>query len=124
MGTKLGNLQNGEAQLGHVLREKQWQDTLCMKKAKSLRSKQVDGFMLDKNSILHKFVRLKYTVDPTIVVPRKLTSLIIVEFHNGKDHQGVSLHSEHDKELLLVVWDAQRCTSTHQQLPVMYPIPT
>ena len=35
-----------------VLREEQWQGTLCMKKAKSIRSKQVYGFVLDENSIL------------------------------------------------------------------------
>ena len=34
--------------------------------------------MQDKNCILHKSVRLKYTVEPTIVVHMKLTSLIIV----------------------------------------------
>ena len=42
-----------------VLREEQQQDTFCMKKAKSIRSKQVDGFVLDENGMLHKFVRLK-----------------------------------------------------------------
>ena len=60
-----------------ILREAQQQDTFCMKKAKSVRSKEVDGFVLDENGILHKFVMLKYTLEPTIVVPRKLTSLII-----------------------------------------------
>ena len=45
--------------------------------------------MLD-NSILWKMVRLRYTIEPTIVVPRKLTSLIIVEFHNDEGHQGIS----------------------------------
>ena len=30
------------------------------------------------------------TTDDAIVVPRKLTSLIIVGFHNDKDHQGIS----------------------------------
>ena len=50
-----------------VLRKEQWQDTFCIKKAKSIRLKQVDGFVLDENSILHKFFRLKYTVQPTIV---------------------------------------------------------
>ena len=73
-----------------ILREEQWQDTFCMKKAKSIRSKQVNGFVLDENSILWKIDRLKYTIESTIVVPRKLTSLIIVEFHNGKGHQGIS----------------------------------
>ena len=37
-----------------------------------------------------KVVKCKYSVELTIVVPRKLTSLIIVEFHNAKGHQGIS----------------------------------
>ena len=75
-----------------VLREEQGQDIFCMKKVKRVRSKQVDGFVLDKNGILRKIVRLKYTVEPTIVVLRKLTSLIIIKFYNGKDHQGMIRH--------------------------------
>ena len=90
MDTKLSNLQNGEAQLGYILREGQEQDTFCMKKAKSIRSKEVDGFMLDKNGMLLKFVMLKYTIEPTMVIPRILTSLIIIEFHSGKGHQDIS----------------------------------
>ena len=35
-------------------------------------------------------VRLRYTIEPTIVVPRKLTTLIILELYNGKGHQGIS----------------------------------
>ena len=46
--------------------------------------------MLNKNNILRKVVKLRYTIEPTFVVPRKLTSLIIVEIHNGKGHQGIS----------------------------------
>ena len=34
-------------------------------------------------------VRLRCTTEPTIV-HRKLTSIIIVEFHSGKGHQGIS----------------------------------
>ena len=45
---------------------------------------------LDDNSILRKVVKLKYIVELTKAVPRKLTSLIILEFHNAKGHQGVS----------------------------------
>ena len=48
------------------------------------------SFLLDDNSILRKVVKLKYTVEPSMVVPRKLTSLIILEFHNAKGHQGIS----------------------------------
>ena len=53
-----------------VLREEQWQDTFCIKKVKTLRTKQDDSFMLDKNSILQKMVRLRYTTESTLVVPR------------------------------------------------------
>ena len=53
-----------------VLREEQWQDTFCIKKVKTVRTNQDDSFMLDKNSILWKMVRLRYTIEPTIVVPR------------------------------------------------------
>ena len=57
-----------------VLREAQWKDAFCTKKAKSIRSKEVDGFVLHGNGILHKFVKLKYTTESTTVVVRKLTS--------------------------------------------------
>ena len=67
-----------------------WQDAFCTKKVKHIRYKEVDGFVLDKNRILHKFIKLKYTIESTIVVPRKLTSLIIIEFYNGKGLQGIS----------------------------------
>ena len=46
--------------------------------------------MLDEDGILCKFIKLKYTIEPTIVVLRKLTSLITIEFHNGKDDKGNS----------------------------------
>ena len=59
---------------------------LLHKKAMSIRSKQADGFVLDENGILQKCFKLKYTIEPIIVVLRKLTSLIIIEFHNGKGH--------------------------------------
>ena len=62
-----------------ALREAQWQDTFCTKKAKSMRSKEVDSFMLDKNRILQKFVKFKYTIEPTTIVLGKLTPLIIIE---------------------------------------------
>ena len=69
-----------------VLREEQWQDTFCVKKVKALRAKQDSSFTLDDNSILQKMVKLRYIIEPAIVMPRKLTSLIIVESHSGKGH--------------------------------------
>ena len=80
--------------------------------------------MLDKNGILWKMVRLRYAIEPTIVVPRKLKCLIIVEFHNGKGHQGISYTVNMDKVLLLVGRHVQRHTPKHWQLPVMHSIPT
>ena len=50
------------------------------------------NFLLDSNSILRKVVKPKYTIKPAIFVPKskKLTSLIITEFHNAKGQQGIS----------------------------------
>ena len=55
-----------------------------------MKTKLDPSFLLGKNSTLRKIVKLKYTVEPTVVVPRKLTSLIILEFQNAKSHQGIS----------------------------------
>ena len=46
--------------------------------------------MFKENNILRKVLKLRYTIEPTIVVPRKLTSLSIVEFHNSEGHHGIS----------------------------------
>ena len=59
-------------------------------KVKGMKTKPDPNFLMDKNSILRKVVKLKYTVEPTIVLPRKLTSLIILEFYNTKGHQCIS----------------------------------
>ena len=45
-----------------VLREEQWQDTLCTKKVRTLRTKGDSSFVLDENGILQKMVRLRYTI--------------------------------------------------------------
>ena len=55
-----------------------------------MKKKTDPNFILDDNSILRKVVKLKYTIEPVIVIPCKLTSLIIVESHNAKGHQGIS----------------------------------
>ena len=88
-GTKFSQLQMEKLNLD-TLREEQQQDTFCMKKVKTLRMKWDSSFMLDKNGIPWKMVRLRYTIEPTIVVPRKLTCLIIIEFHKCKGNQGIS----------------------------------
>ena len=55
-----------------------------------MRNKPNPNFLLDHNSILRNVIKLKYTTEPAIIVPRKLTSLIIIEFHNAKGHKGIS----------------------------------
>ena len=96
-----------------VLRKEQWQDTFCIRKVKTLKTKQDNSFMLDENNILWKMVRLRYTIVPTIVVPRRLTSLIIVEFHSGKGHQGIS----HTVNVIRhYYWWVVMCRDTHQHI--------
>ena len=73
-----------------ILRKEQQCEQFCKNKVKKMKTKPDPSFLLDKNSILRKIVKLKYTVEPTIVVPWKLTSLIILEFCNAKGHQGIS----------------------------------
>ena len=63
-------------------REQQW-DWFCKNKVKEIKVKPDPSFLLDNNSILRRVVKLKYTVELTVVIPRKLTSLIIVEFPNA-----------------------------------------
>ena len=96
-----------------VLREEQWHDTFCMKKIKTLRMKQDGSYVLDENDILHKMVRLRYTIQPTIDVPRTLTSIIIVEFHNGKGHQGISCTVN---MIRCYFWWVGMCRDIHQHI--------
>ena len=96
-----------------VLQEEQWQDKYCIKKMKAMRTKQDHSFMLDNNSILRKVVRQRYTIDPTIVVPRKLTWLIIVEFHDGNGHQGISCTVNMIRHYF---WWVGMCSDVHQHI--------
>ena len=73
-----------------LFRREQLCDKFCKKKGKEIKTKPDPSFILDENSILRKTVKLKYAVKPTTVIPRKLTNIIILEFHNGKCHQGIS----------------------------------
>ena len=53
-----------------VLRKEQWWDRFCNTKVKEMKKKPDPNFLLDDNSILRKVVKLKYTVELTIVVLR------------------------------------------------------
>ena len=78
-----------------------------------MRTKLDHSFMLDDNGILQKMVRLRYTIEPTIVVSRKLTSLIIVEFHNRKGHLGIS----HTMNMIrCYFWWVGMCRDIHQHI--------
>ena len=71
------------------------------------------ALLMDKNGILQKLARLRYTIEPTIVVPRKLTCLIIVEFHNGKGHQGISFTVNMIRHYF---WWVGMCRDIHQYI--------
>ena len=73
-----------------VLRKEQQRDRFCKNKVTDIKTKPDANFILDEHSILRKAVKLKYTVEPTIVLPKNLTNLTILEFHNAKGHHGIS----------------------------------
>ena len=73
-----------------LVRFEQLCNRFCKRKLKEIEMEPDTSFILDENSIFRKAVKLRYSVEPTIVVPRKLTNIIILEFHNGKGHQRIS----------------------------------
>ena len=54
----------------NVLRKEQQCDRFCKNKVKEMKLKPDPNFLLDENSILTKAVKLKYMVEPIIVVPK------------------------------------------------------
>ena len=74
----------------NLLRKEQLCNRCCKKKVKKIKMKPDPSFILDENSILRQAFKLRYSVEPIIVAPRKLTNIIILEFHDGKGHQGIS----------------------------------
>ena len=95
-----------------VLQEEKQQYDFCVNKVKSMRTNEDQNFMLDDNNILRKVVKLRYTIEPTIVVPSKLTLFVIVEFHSGKGHQTISCTMN---MMRCYFWwvSMHRCTPTH-----------
>ena len=79
----------GKFNLEFLKKEKQL-DKFCKGKVNDLKNKPDPNFLLDNNSILRKVSKPKYNMEPAIVVPRKLTSIIIIEFHSAKRQQGIS----------------------------------
>ena len=78
----------GKLNLQVLKKEQQW-DKVCKGKVRDLINKPDPNFPLDHNSILRKLIKLKYNIEPALVVPRKLASIIVIEFHNAKGHQGM-----------------------------------
>ena len=64
----------GKLNLELLRKEQQW-DQLCKNKVKDMKKMPDPNFLLDNNNILRKVVKFKYTIEPAIVVPRKLTFL-------------------------------------------------
>ena len=81
--------QNTQLHLDELHREQKCYQ-FCKNKAKGINSYKPSDFILDNNRILRKIVKLKYTVEPTIFIPRKLKQKIIFDFHEGKGHQGIT----------------------------------
>ena len=80
--------QNTQLDLDELHRE-QKSNQFCKNKAKGINSNKPSNFILGNNRILRKIVKLKYTVEPTTVIPRKLKQRIIFNFHKGKGYQGI-----------------------------------
>ena len=63
--------QTTQVNLNELCRE-QKQDQFCKNKVKSINVDKLSDFILDNNGILRKIVKLKYTIEPTMVIPKKL----------------------------------------------------
>ena len=99
----------------NVLRKEQQWDIFCKSKVKELKKKLDPNFLLDNNGMLRKVVNLKYTVELTIVVPRKHISYYF-RVSQHKRTPGYQLHCQYDEMLLLVDRHVQRHPSAYQQL--------
>ena len=61
--------QNTQLDLEELSRE-QKHNQFCKNKAKGINSSKQSDFILDNNRIFRKIVKLKYTVEPTKVIPK------------------------------------------------------
>ena len=82
------------------------------------------NILLDHNSILRKVIKLKYTIEPAIDVPSKLTSLIIIDIPQCQRTLGHHQNGQHDQMLFLVDWYMEGCAPMYQPLQAMYIIPS
>ena len=101
----------GKLNLEVLKKEQQW-DRFCKSKVRDMKKKSDPNFQLDHNSILRKVIKLKYTIETAIVVPRKLTSIIIIEFHNAKGNQGMQ-NGQHEQTLF---WWIGMWRDVHQHI--------
>ena len=74
----------------------------CKKKVKEIKMKPDPNFILDENSILRKAVKLKYSVEPTIVVPRKINKYYYFRDSRWERPLGNQLYCQHDAKIFLV----------------------
>ena len=61
--------QTTQVNLYELCREQRW-DQFHKNKVKSISMEKPSDFVIDHNGILRKIVRLKYTIEPTIVIPK------------------------------------------------------
>ena len=101
--------------MGKLSLEVQQQDWFCKNKVRDMKKKPDPNFLVDHNNILRKVVKLKYTIKSTIVVLRKLTSLMIIvpQCQGTPKHQQ---NGQHDLMLLLMDQHVKRHALAYQQL--------
>ena len=87
--TKKSTYNVGKHNLEVLRKEQQW-DWFCKSKVRDIKKKPNHNFLLDHYSILRKVTKLKYKIEPAVIVPIKLTFLMIIDFHNAKGHKGIS----------------------------------
>ena len=99
-----------------ILQREQWGDNLCKKKVKEIKTKPDPDFTLDENNILKKAAKLRYSAVCTIIVPKKLTHLVILEVQQWKRPSGNQLHYWYDVQMLLVNLHVERPSSIYKYL--------
>ena len=80
--------QTTQLNLDELCRE-QKSDQFCKNKAKSISTDKPLEFVLDNNGILRKIVKLKYTIEPTLVIPKNSNTELFLTSNKGKGHQGI-----------------------------------
>ena len=111
----------GKTQLGGT-KEGTTPGQVCKGKDRDMKKKPDPNFPLDYNSILWKVIKLTYTTEPAIVVPKKMNICYHYRIPQCQRTQRHQQHGQHDHALFLVDWYAERHTPAYQHLQAVYTI--